>query len=155
MEVAAVSAMAAAVVSFEKVRMFALPAIQGLNEQGLSIVSGSCIFRSSKKPFPDLRLSRRSEGLPTGAKMQKLLLIVAAFGVPAPVLAQTAPSADNQVQAAPAEAPQTVKKTVCRDIDEERSIGSRLHSTTKICKVVEVPAPKAKNSTQPNQAGSR
>lgn len=89
--------------------------------------------------------------------MQKLLLIVAAFGVPAaPVLAQTAPNADNQVQAAPADAPKTVKKTICRDVDDERAIGSRLHSTTKICRVVEVPVkPNAKGSPQPNEAGSR
>lgn len=89
--------------------------------------------------------------------MQKLLLIVAAIGAPAaPALAQPAQTADNQVQAAPAEAPKTVKKTVCRDIDDERAIGSRLHSTTKVCRVVEVPAtPNSKTSNQPNQAGGR
>lgn len=87
--------------------------------------------------------------------MQKLLLIVAAFGVSAaPGLAQPVPSADPQ--AAPAEAPKTVKKTVCRDVDDERAIGSRLHSTTKICRVVEIPAkPNSKSSDQPNQAGGR
>ncbi len=88
--------------------------------------------------------------------MQKLLLIIAAFGVPAPVFAQAAQPADNQVQAAPAGAPKTVKKTVCRDIDGERAIGSRLHSTTKVCRVVEVPVkPNSKSSDQPNQAGGR
>jgi len=88
--------------------------------------------------------------------MQKLLLIVAAFGVPAPVFAQAAEPADTQVQAAPADAPKTVKKTVCRDVDDERAIGSRLHSTTKVCRVVEVPVkPNAKGSPQPNEAGSR
>lgn len=88
--------------------------------------------------------------------MQKLLLIVAAFGVPAPVLAQAAQPADTQAQAAPADAPKTVKKTICREVDDERAIGSRLHSTTKICRVVEVPVkPNAKGSPQPNEAGSR
>jgi hypothetical protein len=90
--------------------------------------------------------------------MQKLLLIVAAFSAPAPVLAQAAQPSDTQTQAqaAPADAPQTVKKTVCRDVDDERAIGSRLHSTTKICRVVEVPVkPNSKSSVPENQAGSR
>jgi hypothetical protein len=92
--------------------------------------------------------------------MQKLLLIVAAFSAPAPVLAQAAQPSDTQAQAqaqaAPADAPQTVKKTVCRDVDDERAIGSRLHSTTKICRVVEVPVkPNSKSSVPENQAGSR
>ena len=90
--------------------------------------------------------------------MQKLLLIVAAFSAPAPVLAQAAqPSeAQTQTQAGPAEARQTVKKTVCKDVDDERAIGSRLHSTTKICRVVEVPVkPNSKSSVPENQAGSR
>jgi Ni/Co efflux regulator RcnB len=94
--------------------------------------------------------------------MHKLLLIAAAFGVTAvPAIAQTAQAAataDNQPQAASTDKAKTVKKVVCRDVDEERSIGSRLAATTKICRTVEVPAPvNGQHGTQapPQQAGGR
>jgi hypothetical protein len=84
--------------------------------------------------------------------MYKLFVTLAAFGViAAPAVAQNAQAAqstDNQVQAAPTEKPKTVKKTVCKRIEEERSIGSRLSSTTKVCREVEVPAPQAGQTRQ-------
>jgi hypothetical protein len=87
--------------------------------------------------------------------MQKLLVSLAAFGLfAAPAMAQVAPAPQDQAQAqaAPAEKPKTVKKTVCKNVEEERSIGSRLAPTTKICRVVEVPAPAAKTAPQANGA---
>jgi hypothetical protein len=79
--------------------------------------------------------------------MQKLFVTLAALGViAAPALAQDVQSpqnTDNQAKAAPAEKPKTVKKVVCKRIEEERSIGSRLSSTTKVCRTVEVPATEA------------
>lgn len=84
--------------------------------------------------------------------MQKLLVILAALGViAAPAVAQNAQAAqstENQAQAAPTEKPKMVKKTVCKRIEEERSIGSRLSSTTKVCREVEVPAPQAGQTPQ-------
>jgi serine protease inhibitor ecotin len=77
--------------------------------------------------------------------MQKLLLMVAAFGVAAPATAQTTPQQPPLNTAAPAPQPKTVLKRVCQNVDVERSTGSRLSSTTKICKTVEVPAPLADN----------
>jgi hypothetical protein len=83
--------------------------------------------------------------------MQKLLVSLAAFGLfAAPAMAQVAPAPQDQAQPAPAEKPKTVKKTVCKNVEEERSIGSRLAPTTKICRVVEVPAPPAKTAPQSN-----
>ena len=84
--------------------------------------------------------------------MQKLLVTLAALGViAAPAVAQNAQAAqstENQAQAAPTEKPKMVKKTVCKRIEEERSIGSRLSSTTKVCREVEVPAPQAGQTPQ-------
>ena len=78
--------------------------------------------------------------------MQKLFVTLSAFGLVAtPAFAQTAqaqPTTPDQTQAAP-EKPKTVKKLVCKEIDEERGIGSRLAPTTKICRTVEVPATQA------------
>lgn len=74
--------------------------------------------------------------------MQKLLLMVAACGLSAPALAQTTPQ-----QPAPAQAngtqtaqPKMVRKQVCEKVAVERSTGSRLNSTTRVCKIIEVPA---------------
>ena len=76
--------------------------------------------------------------------MHKLLLIAAAIGVStAPAAAQTAPAqpqTEPSHNAAQQQAKPT-KKIVCRDVDEERGIGSRLARTTKVCKEVEVHAP--------------
>jgi hypothetical protein len=79
--------------------------------------------------------------------MHKLFVTLAALGViAAPAVAQDAQAAqstENQAQAAPTEKPKTVKKTVCKRIEEERGVGSRLSSTTKVCRTVEVPATNA------------
>ena len=76
--------------------------------------------------------------------MQKLFVTLAALGlIAAPAVAQNAQAAqstENQPQTVPTEKPKTVKKTVCKRIEEERSVGSRLSSTTKVCRTVEVPA---------------
>jgi hypothetical protein len=87
--------------------------------------------------------------------MQKLLLIAAAFGVSAaPGFAQTTPAPTQPAPSQAAPAPQKkVTKLVCREVEEERGIGSRLSSTTKICKRVEVPAPT--NGQQAQQPPSR
>ena len=82
--------------------------------------------------------------------MQKLFVTLSAFGLIAtPATAQTAQTpqspqdqAQAQAQATP-EKPKTVKKVVCKAVDEERSIGSRLAPTTKICRTIEVPATQA------------
>jgi hypothetical protein len=80
--------------------------------------------------------------------MQKLFVTLSALGLIAtPAMAQTAqtpqsPQDQAQAQATP-EKPKTVKKVVCKAVDEERSIGSRLAPTTKICRTIEVPATQA------------
>ena len=87
--------------------------------------------------------------------MQKLLLIAAAIGVStAPAAAQTTPPTPQTAPAQnAAQQPKPAKKVVCRDVDEERSIGSRLARTTKICKEVEVRAQgNAQNDQQAPQS---
>jgi hypothetical protein len=76
--------------------------------------------------------------------MHKLLLTVAACGLCAPAMAQTTPQQPAPVQPNTAQTAQpaqtkTVQKQVCEKVAVERSTGSRLNSTTKICKIVEVP----------------
>ena len=91
--------------------------------------------------------------------MHKLFVTFAALGViAAPAIAQNAPAApsnDNGAQAAPAEKPKTVKKTVCKRVEEERSIGSRLSSTTKVCREIEVPAPQAQGQSPQQDKSAR
>ena len=91
--------------------------------------------------------------------MQKLFVMLAALGLIAvPAVAQNAPGAqstDTQAQSAPAEKPKTVKKVVCKRIEEERSIGSRLSSTTKVCRTVEVPATEADAKNPQDQKSAR
>ena len=91
--------------------------------------------------------------------MQKLFVTLAALGViAAPAVAQDvqpAQSTDNQAQTAPVEKPKTVKKVVCKRIEEERSIGSRLSSTTKVCRTVEVPAPQAQGQNPQEDKSAR
>lgn len=74
--------------------------------------------------------------------MHKLLLMVAACGLSVPALAQTTPQqpAPGQETAAQTAQPKMVQKQVCEKVAVERSTGSRLNSTTRICKIVEVPA---------------
>jgi hypothetical protein len=97
--------------------------------------------------------------------MQRLLLICAAFGVSAaPALTQSAPgegipdqvvsnAANQQATVAPAPQPKMMKKRVCENVEVERSTGSRLNSTTKICKTIEVPVP-ASDGQPPAAEGS-
>ena len=89
--------------------------------------------------------------------MQKLLLMVAAVGLSAaPATAQTTTPQQvpaNEAAAAPAPQPKTVKKQICERVEVERSTGSRLSSTTRICKTVEVPVT-AKDGQPPADTGS-
>ena len=57
--------------------------------------------------------------------------------ISAPAVAQTAPAP----QSATAAKPQTVKKTICRRVDDEETTGSRVGEAPKVCKTIEVPAP--------------
>ena len=84
--------------------------------------------------------------------MQKMLFIGAAFAlVAAPAVAQTAPAdPTQQAQASQVEAPKMVKKTVCKKIQESQTTGSRLGSTTKVCKTIEVPATEADKGQAPH-----
>ncbi|HEU4809639.1 MAG TPA: hypothetical protein VFS69_03175 [Sphingomicrobium sp.] len=85
--------------------------------------------------------------------MQKMLFIGAAFAlVAAPAVAQTAPGASAQAQArgSQVEAPKMVKKTICKKIEESQTTGSRLGSTTKVCKTIEVPATEADKGQAPH-----
>jgi len=74
--------------------------------------------------------------------------------VAAPAVAQTAPAApaqtQAQAQASQVEAPKMVKKTICKKIEESQTTGSRLGSTTKVCKTVEVPATEADKGQAPH-----
>lgn len=80
--------------------------------------------------------------------MYQSVMVVALLGAAngqAFAQAQTppAPPAANAAPAAPVVAPapksQTVKKVVCRRVDDEETTGSRLGSAPKVCKTVEVP----------------
>ena len=85
--------------------------------------------------------------------MQKMLFIGAAFAlVAAPAVAQTAPAApaQTQAQANEVQAPQMVKKTICKKIEEAQTTGSRLGSTQKVCKTIEVPATEADKGQAPH-----
>jgi len=87
--------------------------------------------------------------------MQKMLFIGAALAlVAAPAVAQTAAAApaqtQAQAQASQVEAPKMVKKTICKKIEESQTTGSRLGSTTKVCKTVEVPATEADKGQAPH-----
>jgi hypothetical protein len=92
--------------------------------------------------------------------MQKLLLMVAACGLSTPALAQTNPQQPapaqaqvNTAQTSQAAQPKMVRKQICEKVAVERSTGSRLNSTTRVCKIVEVPV--AANNNQPApQTGS-
>ena len=78
--------------------------------------------------------------------MHKLLIALAILGVTsAPASAQTAPAANP---AQPAK-PQTVKKRVCEQIDEDSY--SRL-GNRKICKTIEVPVEQQSGAANGQQA---
>lgn len=80
--------------------------------------------------------------------MRKSLVVLAILGtMSGPAFAQAADqAAQNNAQAAK---PQTVKKRVCQQIDENpySRLGQR-----KICKTIEVPAPVANNGQNGQQA---
>ena len=86
--------------------------------------------------------------------MRTILVMLAGIGIAtAPAVAQ-APAA---TQPAPAAKQKTVKKTVCKRVESEQVSGSRLGSTTKVCREVEVPA-KDQNAQQASpsaQAGGQ
>ncbi len=83
--------------------------------------------------------------------MHKVLLTLVAFGLSAtPAVAQqtaTASAGSPEAQPAPVAKPKTITKTVCQRVEVERSTGSRLTSTTKLCKQVVVPAPAGDRET--------
>ena len=71
--------------------------------------------------------------------MRMLLIAIATAGLAAsPAVAQ----AQSPVSQAP-EKGKMVEKVVCEKIPAERTTGSRLGSTTKVCKTVMVPADEA------------
>jgi hypothetical protein len=71
--------------------------------------------------------------------MRKLLIMCAVIGTAsAPALAQTTPPPAEQ---APVAKQKTIKKVVCKRVEEDQETGSRLGSTSKICKTIEVPDP--------------
>ena len=75
--------------------------------------------------------------------MRNLLIAFAIAGTASgPALAQVVPAPN----AAPEAKVKTVKKVVCKRVEEELGTGSRLGAPGKICKEVEVPAPAAKES---------
>jgi hypothetical protein len=78
--------------------------------------------------------------------LKSLVAVAVAIAISVPVAAQTAPQANQ----APAAKPQTVKKRVCEQVDEDpySRLGAR-----KICRTIEVPvqAPQA-GSTNGQQA---
>ena len=83
--------------------------------------------------------------------MQKFVSTLVAFGVLAsPAIAQTA-----QPQPAPAPEQKFVKKLVCQKIEEDRTTGSRLGSTSKVCRTVKVAVDDTKKDEQTNPTSER
>ena len=74
--------------------------------------------------------------------MHKTLVALVGISVAAsPAAAQVAPVATVQPQTpAATPAPKTIKKTVCERIRVEESTGSRLGSSKRTCRTIEVPA---------------
>lgn len=90
--------------------------------------------------------------------MQKLLLMVATCGLSVPAMAQTTPQQPavqaSAGQTAQAAQPKMVQKQVCEKVAVERSTGSRLNSTTRICKIIEVPAPATAGQPTPEMGST-
>jgi len=75
--------------------------------------------------------------------MRNLLIALTMVGTATgPAIAQAAPAA-NEAQEAKAK---TIKKVVCKRVEEELGTGSRLGTQSKICREVEVPAPAHKDT---------
>jgi hypothetical protein len=72
--------------------------------------------------------------------MHRLLLAFATASiVAAPAFAQSQSPAQAPADQAPAAQQKTETKRVCQNVQAERATGSRLGSTTRVCKMVEVP----------------
>ncbi|HET7316296.1 MAG TPA: hypothetical protein VFI88_02590 [Sphingomicrobium sp.] len=86
--------------------------------------------------------------------MLKLFVILAGFGLSAsPTLAQTAPA---QAAPAPAAKPKTVTKVVCKRVAGSEGTGSRLSSSAKVCRKVQVPVESESGTeAQKDSAGNR
>lgn len=81
--------------------------------------------------------------------MRKFLPTLAILALAStPAIAQSAPP-----QPAPATASEqkTVKKVVCKRIETDQVSGSRLGSTSKICREVEVPAKEQQSKQAPSE----
>ncbi len=74
--------------------------------------------------------------------MFKTMVFAALAVCAAPVLAQT-----SQPNVQDSNKPKMVKKQVCERVAEEQTTGSRLSSTTRVCKVVLVPAETSKQQS--------
>ena len=86
--------------------------------------------------------------------MQKFVLTLVAFGLlSSPVMAQTALPTDTET--APAPEQKFVKKLVCQKIEEDRTTGSRLGSTSKVCRTVKVAIDDTKKDEQTNPTSER
>lgn len=71
--------------------------------------------------------------------MHKWLVTLAVLSaVSGPAAAQSAPQA--QAPADTAAKPQTLKKVVCRHVEDEEATGSHIATTHKVCRTIEVPA---------------
>ena len=81
---------------------------------------------------------------------KSLSLFVVVALTAAPAFAQTAPVQPNA-------APQvkTVKKKVCKRIETDQVSGSRLGSTSKICREIEVPVEEEASKGHDHTASSR
>ena len=83
--------------------------------------------------------------------MRMFLVAIGVFALSAsPSVAQTDPVQPGQEPAV-----KMVKKTVCKRIETDGETGSRLGSTTKVCREVEVPADsKGKTSAAQDQSNN-
>lgn len=87
----------------------------------------------------------------------RVIVLALAGAASVPLLAQAQSSAQSAPTASPAPAKsQTVKKVVCRRVDDEETTGSRVGSAPKVCKTIEVPAPASESTGAPRpERGSR
>ena len=83
--------------------------------------------------------------------MRMFLIAFGVFALSAsPSVAQNAPAQTEQEPAV-----KMVKKTVCKRVEADGETGSRLGSTTKVCREVEVPADsKSKTSAAQDQSNN-
>ena len=87
--------------------------------------------------------------------MYRMLLSLAAFGLLAsPAIAQ-AQAPGPHAHEAPAPEKKFVKKLVCQKIQEDRTTGSRLGSTSKVCRTVKVAVDDTKKIEQTAPSSER